>query len=119
MNFPTGTAISSRELATALDRNGVHVAYKYVYGPGTLFPPDEPETSETKMAEMIRARPLDARRPQVVYGQGDIFERNFGAYKVGFTMLETDGIPAEWARQANLMDEVWCPSAVQREDVSR
>ena len=110
MNFPTGYAISSRELATALDRNGVHVAYQYVYGPGTLFPPDEPETSETKMAEMIRARPLDARRVQVVYGQGDIFYRNFGAYKVGFTMLETDGIPAEWVRQANLMDEVWCPS---------
>jgi GT2 family glycosyltransferase len=110
MNFPTGYAISSRELATALDRHGVHVAYKYVYGPGTLFPPNEPETSETKMAEMIRARPLDARRVQVVYGQGDIFYRNFGAYKVGFTMLETDGIPAEWVRQANLMDEVWCPS---------
>ena len=110
MNFPTGYAISSRELATALDRHGVHVAYKYVYGPGTLFPPDEPEMSETKMAEMIRARPLDARRVQVVYGQGDIFYRNFGAYKVGFTMLETDGIPAEWVRQANLMDEVWCPS---------
>ena len=110
MNFPTGYAISSRELATALDRNGVHVAYQYVYGPGTLFPPDEPDKSETKMAEIIRARPLDAQRPQVVYGQGDIFYRNFGAYKVGFTMLETDGIPAEWARQANLMDEVWCPS---------
>ena len=28
MNFPTGYAISSRELATALDRNGVHVAYQ-------------------------------------------------------------------------------------------
>ena len=110
MNFPTGYAISSRELATALDRNGVHVAYQYVYGPGTLFPPDEPDKSETKMAEIIRARRLDAQRPQVVYGQGDIFYRNFGAYKVGFTMLETDGIPAEWARQANLMDEVWCPS---------
>lgn len=110
MNFPTGYAISSRELATALDRNGVHVAYKYVYGPGTLFPPDEPEKSETKVAEIIRARPLDAQRPQVVYGQGDIFQSNYGAYKVGFTMLETDGIPAEWVRQANLMDEVWCPS---------
>ena len=46
----------------------------------------------------------------MVYGQGDIFYRNFGGYKVGFTMLETDGIPAEWVRQANLMDEVWCPS---------
>jgi glycosyltransferase involved in cell wall biosynthesis len=26
-------------------------------------------------------------------------------------MLETDGIPAEWVRQANLMDEVWVPSS--------
>jgi GT2 family glycosyltransferase len=110
MNFPTGYAISSRELVTALDRNGVHVAYKYVYGPGTLFPFEEPEKSETRIADMIRARPLDAGRPQVVYGQGDIFYQNFGAYKIGFTMLETDRIPAEWARQANLMDEVWCPS---------
>jgi GT2 family glycosyltransferase len=110
MNFPTGYAISSRELVTALDRNGVHVAYKYVYGPGTLFSSDEPEKSETRIADMIRARRLDAARPQVVYGQGDIFYRNFGAYKIGFTMLETDGIPDEWARQANLMDEVWCPS---------
>lgn len=110
MNFPTGYAISSRELATALDRNGVHVAYQYVYGPGTIFPPDEPAVSETAAANMIRARALDAERPQVVYGQGDIFYRNFGSYKIGFTMLETDGIPSDWVRQANLMDEVWCPS---------
>lgn len=110
MNFPTGYAISSRELAMALDRNGTHVAYRYVYGPGTLFPPDEPEKGETPMVDLIRARRLDSRRPQVVYGQGDVFERNFGAYRIGFTMLETDRIPAEWARQANLMDEVWCPS---------
>jgi glycosyltransferase involved in cell wall biosynthesis len=45
-----------------------------------------------------------------VYGQGDVFESNFGAYRIGFTMLETDGIPPEWVRQANLMDEVWVPS---------
>ena len=42
-NFPTGYAISSRELAMSLDRQRVHVAYRYVYGPGTLFPVDEPE----------------------------------------------------------------------------
>ena len=110
LNFPTGYAISSRELATALDRQGVHVAYKYVYGPGTLFPPNEPENSETPLVNIIRSRRLDARRPQVVYGQGDVFQSNFGPYQIGFTMLETDRIPDEWARQANLMDEVWCPS---------
>jgi glycosyltransferase involved in cell wall biosynthesis len=47
----------------------------------------------------------------VVFAQGDVFASNFGAYKVGFSMLETDGIPDEWTRQANLMDEVWVPSS--------
>lgn len=114
-NFPTGYAISSRELACSLDRKGVHVAYKYVYGRGTSFPKDEPEEGETYLANVIRTRELDKRRPQVVYAQGDVFKSNFGKYKIGFTMLETDRIPAEWVRQANLMDEVWCPSEFNRQ----
>ena len=110
-NFQTGYAISSRELACALDRKGVHVAYKYVYGPGTLFPKAEPEAADRYLVNLIHGRRLDPDRIQVVYGQGDVFESNFGRYKIGFTMLETDGIPAEWVRQANLMNEVWVPSS--------
>jgi hypothetical protein len=60
---------------------------------------------------VIRGRKLDASRVQVVYGQGDVLQSNFGRYKIGFTMLESDGIPQEWVRQANLMDEVWVPSS--------
>ncbi|HEX4228023.1 MAG TPA: glycosyltransferase [Bryobacteraceae bacterium] len=111
VNFRTGYAISSRKLACALDHKGVHVAYKYVYGPGTLHPPKEPETAGNYVIDMIRKRNLDSSRIQVVYGQGDVFQSNFGRYKIGFTMLETDRIPAEWVRQANLMDEVWVPSS--------
>jgi GT2 family glycosyltransferase len=110
-NFPTGYAISSRQLACALDAKRVHVAYKYVYGPGTVFPVREPDLSDNYMVNVIRERKLDRSRIQVVYGQGDVFQSNFGRYKVGFTMLETDAIPAEWVRQANLMDEVWVPSS--------
>jgi GT2 family glycosyltransferase len=109
-NFATGYAISSRAFAAALDRKGVHVAYKYAYGAGTPFPKEEPEQGESYLANVIRARKLDASRPQVVYAQGDVFERNFGSYRIGFTMLETDRIPEEWVRQANQMDEVWAPS---------
>ena len=109
-NFPTGYAISSRQLACALDRQGVDVAYRYVYGPGTPFAPAEPELSDSYKVNVIRARNLDASRIQVVYGQGDVFQSNFGKYKIGFTMLETDRIPPEWVRQANLMDEIWTPS---------
>jgi glycosyltransferase involved in cell wall biosynthesis len=34
-------------------------------------------------------------------------------------MLETDRIPAEWARQCNLMDEVWAPSTFNAETFRR
>jgi len=110
-NFSTGYAISSRQLACALDRKGVHVAYKYVYGPGTVFPVREPASSDSYMVNVIRERRLDPSRIQVVYGQGDVLQSNFGKYKIGFTMLETDRIPVEWVRQANLMDEIWVPSS--------
>ncbi|PYQ67156.1 MAG: hypothetical protein DMF54_05345 [Acidobacteria bacterium] len=51
----------------------------------------------------------------VVYGQGDVFRRNRARRKVGFTMLEVDGFPSEWVRQANRMDEVWVPSEFNRQ----
>lgn len=110
LNRPTGYAISSRSLITALDEQGVRVSYKYLYGPGTVLPLPEPDSTECYLSEMIRRRKLKPDIPQVVYGQGDMFHANFGAYKVGFTMLETDRMPAEWVRKARLMDEIWVPS---------
>ncbi|MFN2387507.1 MAG: glycosyltransferase family 2 protein, partial [Thermoanaerobaculia bacterium] len=38
MNFPTGYAMSCREILRALDRRRVRVSYRYVYGAGTPFP---------------------------------------------------------------------------------
>lgn len=115
LNFPTGYAISSAELVNALDRQGVQVSYRYLYGRGTVFPRPEPDTPLSPTIDAIRRRKLMPDLPQVTYGQGDMFHANFGSYKVGFTMLETDHIPAEWARQANLMDEVWTPSTFNAE----
>jgi len=54
-----------------------------------------------------------------VYGQGDVFTSNKGKYKIGYTMLEVDGFPDEWVRQANKMDEVWVPSEFNREAMIR
>jgi glycosyltransferase involved in cell wall biosynthesis len=110
VNFPNGYAVSCKQLILALDRQGVEVAYKYVYGPGTVFPVPEPEETDSHLIDCVRKRPFRKDAVQVVYAQGDVFNSNRGAYKVGFTMLETDGIPAEWVRQANRLDEVWVPS---------
>jgi GT2 family glycosyltransferase len=109
MNFPTGYAMSCREILRALDRQGVRAAYEYIYGPGTPFPVAEPEGNGDYVMNVIRGRPA---KPDlaVVYGQGDVFSKNRGRRRVGFTMLEVDGFPREWVRQANEMDEVWVPT---------
>ena len=119
INFESGYAISSRQLMLAMDRQRVELSYNYVYGPGTPFPVQEPEMSGDYMINVIRQRSFPGSRVQVVYGQGDVFERNTGKYKIGFTMLETDHIPAVWAAAANRMDEVWVPSSFNEETFRR
>jgi len=116
MNVPTGYAMSTREILRALDRRGVRTRYRYVYGPGTPFPPIESENSGDYLMNVIASR-NGGSLPSVgvVYGQGDVFRRNRARRKVGFTMLEVDGFPSEWVRQANAMDEVWVPSEFNRQ----
>jgi hypothetical protein len=115
MNFPTGYAMSCREILRALEEQGVRTAYRYVYGPGTPFPITEPDSNGDYLLEVIRRREPGVRPAlSVVYGQGDVFEKNAGRRKIGFTMLEVDGFPREWVRQANRMDEVWVPSDFNR-----
>lgn len=110
-NFQTGYSISSRQLMLAMDRLGVEVFYKYVYGPGTPYPMREPADSDQYMINVIQGRPYAPSGVEVVYGQGDVFDRNTGKYRIGYSMLETDHIPADWAAAANRMDEVWVPSS--------
>ena len=116
MNFPAGYATSCRQILRALDGEGVRASYSYVYGLGSPFPLPEPPSSGEYLLDVIAGREQPARPPiSVVYGQGDVFWRNRGDYRIGYTMLEVDGFPAEWVRQANEMDEVWVPSAFNRE----
>jgi GT2 family glycosyltransferase len=123
MNFPTGYAMSCREILRALEATGVRTAYRYLYGPKTVFPVCEPAATGDHRLDVIRGRatPRWPRRPgvAVVYGQGDVFAENRGRYRIGYTMLEVDGFPADWVRQANRMDEVWVPSEFNREGFLR
>ncbi len=116
MNFPTGYAMSCREFIKALDRHRVRSTYEYAYGPDSPFPLAEPKDSTHYLMNVVRSRAIP-RNPDVsvVYGQGDVFFKAKGRYRVGYTMLEVDGFPEEWVRQANKLDEVWVPSAFNKD----
>lgn len=110
INFPTGYAGTSRSIVQALDASNVRVSYQYVYGAGTVFPVAEPSNTDSYLVNCVRSRKFGDAPIQVVYAQADVFEKNTGKIKIGYSMLEVTGIPREWVRQANLMDEVWVPS---------
>jgi glycosyltransferase involved in cell wall biosynthesis len=108
--------MSCREILRACDAEGIRVAYTYVYGPGTPFPAREDGDARDYLLNAVSRR-RSGRRPRVsvVYGQGNVFHRNKGRHRIGYTMLEVDGFPDDWVRQANEMDEVWVPSRFNRD----
>lgn len=113
---PHGYAMISRSLVLALEDLGVEMSYKYLYGPGTVFPVSEEEDSGDERINSIKRRKPRRKSPHVIFGQGDAFDyvkrgTVSPRYRVGFTMLETSGLPAEWVLQANEMDEIWTPSS--------
>ena len=115
MNFASGYAMSTREILRALDDAGVYVDYRYECGAGTPVLQDEPPATNDPLLDRIRAR-RSPRRPDmaVTYAPGDVFRRNRGRRRIGFTMIEVDGFPAGWVRQANALDEIWTPTEFNR-----
>jgi len=105
-----GYAESSKNLMLALDRHHMKVSYKYVYGLGTPMPFEEPETGSDMRINLFKQRPYAQDGVQIVYGQGDVFHKNTGRYKIGYTMLEVNGLPHDWVQQSNQMDEIWVPT---------
>jgi len=115
LSRPYGYAMISRGLVLALEDAGVEVAYEYLYGPGTVFPVNEEKVLDDDRLNRIRQREPSGDCPHVIFGQGDAFRyvkrgSRRPRYRIGYTMLETGGLPEEWVLQANEMDEVWTPS---------
>lgn len=105
----TGYSGSSLAFVLGLDARGVRVRPLYLYAAdheerlsqGHLHP---------RIAE-LQKHPLRLDLPQVVYAPGDRLGKNSGRYRIGFTMVETDSVPADWVVLANQMDELWTPSS--------
>lgn len=107
---PSGYAVSARELLLQLDKKDIDVRLAYLYGTDWM----DTQRDDHRLSDM-RQRPKDLSLPQVLYGSGDLFHKNGGKYRIGYTMLEVDGIPDDWILQANAMDEVWVPSSFNKQ----
>jgi len=103
----SGYATSSRELLLQLDSLGVDVRLAYIYGTDWM----DVARDDHRLAAM-RRRPKDLKLPQVVYAPAELFAKNSGRYRIGYTMLEVDGIPDDWVHLCNGMDEIWVPTTV-------
>jgi glycosyltransferase involved in cell wall biosynthesis len=101
--LPIGYAIHSEEMALALLARGADLSYRPTPWPrkGHIANP---------ALETIAKRPPYVDAPQVSYEQADLFFHDHPAYRIGFTMLEVDGIPRHWVDSCNRMDEIWVPS---------
>jgi GT2 family glycosyltransferase len=114
LGFIMGYATSGRQLLPVLDRSGVRVSYSYVYGDGTVWPVSERVDLGDYYLNVLKDRRPQTPSIAVVYGLGNVFSRADGDYRIGYTMLEVDGFPDEWVRQANELDEIWVPTTFNR-----
>ena len=107
---PSGYAVSAREMLLQMDSLGVDIRLAYLFGTDWM----DSQRDDHRLAAM-RQRPKDLKLPQVLYASGDLFHKNGGKYRIGYTMLEVDGIPEDWIVQANELDEVWVPSTFNKQ----
>ena len=109
---PIGYANSAKLFAKSLELHGIKVRYRFAYGKQSAVPLDEPDNFDMKdtITNIIRSRPPKRGIPNLFYCQADAFSPIPGEYNIGFSMLETTGVPEAWVEACNRMDEIWVPT---------
>ncbi len=101
--LPIGYSTTSEDMALHLLAQGVDLSYRK-----TPWPRDS--IIENPVLDAISERPPYEDAPQISYEQADLFHTAHPGWKIGWTMLEVDGIPKRWVAACNRMDEIWVPS---------
>ncbi|HMO60204.1 MAG TPA: glycosyltransferase [Roseiflexaceae bacterium] len=101
--LPIGYSIHAEEIALNLDALGVEIAHRPT-------PWNLPADIRNPRLRELAARPLRNDIPQLSYEPAELFYLRHPGYRIGFTMLEVDGLPDDWVATCNSLDEVWVPS---------
>jgi len=103
--YPGGYCMHAREIIKSLLKKGVKINYKFVGGAND----DEPDCGEFAVDD-LKNDMGDHSLPQVVLSTGLNCFSCSGKYKIGFTTTEVDGVPTNWVKVLNDMDEIWTTS---------
>ncbi len=106
-----GYSMHSEELAFALQRQGVHLMHRPVDHAFSGRP-------HTPGLHSALDHALDDDAFQISYAYADQIYLGHRGFKIGFTMLEVDGLPNSWVDVLNAVDEVFVPSDFNRETFS-
>ncbi len=110
-SFISGEDLYSRasaKLLWALDRAGVDVNLGFLEGA------ERAELADFRINDM-KNRGGDRRRPQVLFGPPEMAGLADGSYNIGYVFTPYDRFKPDWVKELNRLDEVWVPSAFQRE----
>jgi len=105
---PTGYAETAAAIMRALWDAGTEVHYIFV-GDDVLYE----QTSMDHFVDGMRSIEPERGMPEVVYSTAPMFWHNGSDYKVGWTMMEVDGISDQWVRACNSQNEIWVPTPSQ------
>ncbi len=112
LHQPVGYASVTRNVIKKLWAKNVYVNYDHLYS-------DLPETNTgDPLIDDIRRLPRRPGSPVVMSGPADLWRRKSSRFRIGYTMLEVDGIPRDWVEEANRAVEVWVPSQFNVETFS-
>jgi len=103
--YPGGYCGHAKNIIKALVKKGVKIHYKFIGGCND----DEP-LADDFLVDDLRCDMGSMKMPQITLSTGLNSFSNSGKYKIGFTTTEVDGIPTDWVRVLNEMDEVWTTS---------
>jgi len=107
-----GYSLHGEAMAYQLLRQGIYLMHRSIESPFGGPPRHE-------ALRQVANRPILKGAFQISYAQADHFYVNHPGYKIGFTMLEVDGLPAEWVQTCNQMDEIFVPSHFNKETFVR
>lgn len=105
LTFGGGYNLHAANVADQLFKKRIRTYYMFIGGTNE----DEGE-SDSPFIDDYKTRYPSMRYPQITICHGTNNFKNSGDYKIAFSTTEVDGIPGNWVKCFNEMDEIWATS---------